>query len=314
MSVVPDATSIPVSEVILAVQIIDTRLYALTAEIFLYGAYAVMFGFYLNVMRTRGISKNRFIAISTIALFILCTIHCIFLFVGTIFSNAHSVDELISASDQTPFFRYNTFYRAANAVYVTSKVVIIPTISTVAVAVLTNFLLMGLSGEVPVSTLLRMINILLAGRIWWLARKARRVMGQKETSEYYTVCAMILESGALYCAGGILFIVMVFYPFTHRGLDTFDVVSDLAIHQRLTDTPTGAILGQLVGIAPTIIAVRVGLGKSVESGESFSLAARPPARHSLEFHPSVSAANFIEHGVLYLGPESGQDCGNKSAV
>jgi hypothetical protein len=83
-----------------------------------------MFGFYVNVLRTRGISKNRFIAISTIALFVLCTLHCIFLLVGTIFGNAVSVDELLADYQSYPYysFKLNTiFYRAANAVYVTSK-------------------------------------------------------------------------------------------------------------------------------------------------------------------------------------------------
>jgi hypothetical protein len=154
-----------------------------------------------------------------------------------------------------------------------------------------------------------------------------------------------LESGALYCAGGIPFAVISFYPFINPTSATFstafDIVSDPAVHERLTDgdssrpfqTPTGAILGQLVvsytcssstfllaplitrdqGIAPTIIAVRVGLGTSVDSVDSFSLTAtRPAARRPLEFHPNVSAANSIEDRILYLRPESEQDCTNKA--
>jgi hypothetical protein len=82
-----------------------------------------MFGFYLNVLRTRGILGNRFIAISTIVLFFLCTLHCIFLLVGTIFGNALSADEYLVhyKSDAYYFLLYTIFYRAANTVYVTSK-------------------------------------------------------------------------------------------------------------------------------------------------------------------------------------------------
>ncbi|KAJ7932119.1 hypothetical protein B0H13DRAFT_1857254 [Mycena leptocephala] len=123
--------------------------------------------------------------------------------------------------------------------------------------------------------------------------------GRKVTSKYYIVCAMILESGALYCAGGILFAVLAFYPlypFTNPSSVNFTTALDIM--------PTGPILGQLVGIAPTIIAVRVGLGKSVESLDSFSLTAtRPAARRSLELQPNVSAANSIEDRILYLRPE-----------
>jgi hypothetical protein len=81
-----------------------------------------MFGFYLNVLRTRGISGNRFIAISTIALFSLCTLHCIFLVLGTVFGNTaadYFAAEL--AGVDARFYYYIIFYRAANAVYVTSK-------------------------------------------------------------------------------------------------------------------------------------------------------------------------------------------------
>ncbi|KAJ7190666.1 hypothetical protein GGX14DRAFT_482854, partial [Mycena pura] len=89
----------------------------------------------------------------------------------------------------------------------------------------------------------------LVGRIWMLARTARRVLGVELTSKYHTVCAMILESGALYLCGGIVFIVNT-PPLT-------------------TESQSGVVLAQLVGIAPTIIAVRVALGQSVESVDSF---------------------------------------------
>jgi hypothetical protein len=134
---------------------------------------------------------------------------------------------------------------------------------------------------------------------------------------------------------------MFIEPVSGNFVTGFDTVSDLAVQQHKTDTdsshqfqiPTGAILGQLVvsytcssstslpaplitpdqGIAPTIIAVRVGLGKSVDSVDSFSLAATwPPARHPLEFQPTASATNSIEDRVLYLRPKSEQDCATKA--
>ncbi|KAJ7464295.1 hypothetical protein B0H11DRAFT_2309482, partial [Mycena galericulata] len=87
---------------------------------------------------------------------------------------------------------------------------------SMAMSVLTTFILMGLS----------------AGRIWWLARASQKLMGQRVTSRYYTVCAMVLESGALYCAGAVPFIYVAFASYTGSlGTDI---------------TTSGAILGQLV--------------------------------------------------------------------
>ncbi|KAJ6594344.1 hypothetical protein B0H19DRAFT_1095082 [Mycena capillaripes] len=91
--------------------------------------------------------------------------------------------------------------------------------------------------------------VLTAGRIWWIGRTARILLGKTVTSRYYTALAMILESGAIYCVSAIVFSTIGF------SLDPIY-------------STTGAVLGQLVGIAPTIIAVRVGLGRSVGGIES----------------------------------------------
>ncbi|KAJ7200040.1 hypothetical protein GGX14DRAFT_467296, partial [Mycena pura] len=101
------------------------------------------------------------------------------------------------------------------------------------VSLFTTFILMGLT----------------VGRIWMLARAARRVLGAELTSTYDTVCAMILESGSLYLCGGIVFIAL--------------------------------------GIAPTIIAVRVALGQSVENVNSFIV---PRPRVCFPYHREARAA------------------------
>ncbi|KAJ7310024.1 hypothetical protein DFH08DRAFT_484450 [Mycena albidolilacea] len=88
-------------------------------------------------------------------------------------------------------------------------------------SVLTNLLLMALT----------------AGRIWWIARGARAVMGPTVVKQYRTVIAMILESGALYCTPGLLYLIF----FAIRPSSTQVIFAALA---------------QVVGIAPTIIVVR----------------------------------------------------------
>ncbi|KAJ6526465.1 hypothetical protein B0H19DRAFT_1275816 [Mycena capillaripes] len=53
-------------------------------ETCLYGAYFVMFAFYLHLLRTRRMVKHSFLAIATMALFILSAIHCALLLAATI--------------------------------------------------------------------------------------------------------------------------------------------------------------------------------------------------------------------------------------
>ncbi|KAJ6467923.1 hypothetical protein C8R45DRAFT_1019462 [Mycena sanguinolenta] len=293
---------------------IQTGLYIAMAEVFVYGAYAVMFGFYIYVLHTRGMSKNRFLAVATIILFLVCTVHLALLLVSTALLNESYEATIVRSRFRPPFTAFH-LNRATNVVYVTSniiadtififrcyaiwsfrwKIILLPVLSTLAVAglgyfdsgtslrisssmfdlsilmsLLTTFMLMGLS----------------AGRIWWLAHKARQVVGRKLTSRFYTICSMILESGALYCAAGITFVIL------SLNQNTSEIVAT-----------NGAILGQFVGVAPTIIAVRVGLGKSVESVDSFVTIAQPRARPLHGRAPSGDTGHSIGPQILYLEPE-----------
>ncbi|KAJ7779862.1 hypothetical protein B0H16DRAFT_727134 [Mycena metata] len=267
--------------------------WALTAaEVFFYGTYFSMFAFYMHVSRARNMAKtHRFLHISTITLFILATAHCALQLATTVINTKGLTEEY----EERIVAAFLGFSDAANTVYVTSTViadsififrcysiwnrrlavivfpaflVLVTTdsgdmsaldilnhvnqnlfIASIAVSLFTTVVLMGL-------TVLRKV-----GRIWLLARAARVVMGHNAVGTYYTACAMILESGALYCVGGTAFVAVWFRLF-ESGTLAF----------------TGAILGQ-IGIAPTLIAVRVALGCSVEGVSSFVVqprATRPP--------------------------------------
>ncbi|KAJ7191966.1 hypothetical protein GGX14DRAFT_578552 [Mycena pura] len=336
---------------LLSLRLIDNiqiGFFVLAGEVFFYGGYAVMFGYYLHVLHARGISKNRFLTVATISLFVLCSAllallaaeSAVYTQISKNLIGVSSVASLDRAENSLPL--YATLDRAANAIYITTnviadsifvssfresvflasftilqifrcyaiwnfqlKVVIIPILLTISgagfgytnlfvsvknhvsqengsegssteahlfmvsmgVSVLTTVVLMGLS----------------AGRIWWFARTARKMGVRRLTSRYYTVSAMILESGALYCVGTIVFIILAFQ--VPRGG---------------TYITSGAVLGQLVGIAPTLIAVRVGLGKSVDSVDSFIEA--QPRRARVPFE--VKRIPSMEEGIVYLGPDS----------
>ncbi|KAJ7827264.1 hypothetical protein B0H14DRAFT_1233768 [Mycena olivaceomarginata] len=280
---------------------IQSNLYIAMGEVFLYGAYAVIFGFYIHVLHTRGMPKNRFLNAATISLFIVCTAH-LALLLATI-SSQNQDDEAYAVESAALFDRFQmtalNLNRATNAIYITAtififrcyaiwdfsrSIIIAPIIFTVCGAVLgytdsvssntTEISDSKFDLSIAFSILTTfMLMILTAGRIWYLARQARAVMGPKITSRCYTICAMILESGALYAAGGIAYIVFSVLP---------PSVDEIL-------TRGGAILGQLVGIAPTIIAVRVGLGKSIESVDSFGVQVPFPADLTSRAPPNRSS-------------------------
>ncbi|KAF8908164.1 hypothetical protein CPB84DRAFT_1767465 [Gymnopilus junonius] len=81
-----------------------------------------------------------------------------------------------------------------------------------------------------------LITALMAGRIYWIARKARSILGPGLSSKYTTMIAIIVESGVIYSVYFIL-----------------DVVAQNLI--------LDAGLAQIVGMVPTLIIVQVGLGR-----------------------------------------------------
>ncbi|KAF7336213.1 hypothetical protein MVEN_02169100 [Mycena venus] len=264
---------------------------------YLAGGYVAMMMFYLHVLRMGRLARNRFLVAATITLFILCTIHCFLLLVTAIMETR----DLVSGDFWYSRISYLNLEVATNVVYVTSKeyllsviadtiftfrcyaiwnsrlkIVLLPIFLTLLVALLgycnvRNLLvsddqvldptMLFLSSNIGGSLLLvgsivlsvfttAILMGLSLGRIWWFSRAARDLMGKEVVGKYHPVVAMILESGALYFTGGLVFVV-------------------LFCEVDLPKAQTGIVLGQLVGIAPTIIAVRVGLGYSIESVESF---------------------------------------------
>ncbi|KAJ7648823.1 hypothetical protein B0H17DRAFT_1271670 [Mycena rosella] len=121
-------------------------------------------------------------------------------------------------------------------------------IISLATSLLTTVILMGQTGlYIPQSSRLQ-IKLSSVGRIWWLARATKVVMGPNIVHKYHTACAMIIA--------GIVFLIL--------GLFVHDDV-----------IMSSAVVAQVVGMAPTIIAVRVALGYSIENGDSFIVAQAP---------------------------------------
>jgi len=98
-----------------------------------------------------------------------------------------------------------------------------------------------------------LVTILMAGRIWWIARKARAILGPGLSSKYTTMIAIIVESGVIY---SIYFILDV-------------VIQDLILD---------AGLAQVVGIVPTLIIVQIGLGRDAYDIDNTTSMVRSDAR------------------------------------
>ncbi|KAJ7614439.1 hypothetical protein FB45DRAFT_1064704 [Roridomyces roridus] len=294
------------------IRTIQATSFMTSAEMFLYGAYVVLFGFYVTILRKPGeFQKNRFLHSATITLFPLSTIHLALLLSITAVETSSFV---YSMQMTAPI---ELVVRAAFGVYVTSnviadsifvfrcyaiwsfrrRVIIIPMLCTMGIAgvgywhvsqglTLQAFFLFDINIISLSNTIILMI--LSAGRIWWLARTARKIMGYKTAvTRYYTVCAMILESGALYGIGAALMASLVW------------------VLSRDYVVISGAVTGQLVGIAPTIIAVRVGLNKSVESVDSFAIMVQRPRPQLSSSDFRISTTGPVQQpGVICLRPES----------
>ncbi|KAK1234653.1 hypothetical protein PQX77_002136 [Marasmius sp. AFHP31] len=95
------------------------------------------------------------------------------------------------------------------------------------------------------------LTLLTAGRIWWISREARKLGGKPLSSRYNAIVAIIIESGFIYSATTLLYIIlaMTIDPEAH-GLMPIDL---------------SVLSSQMAGLAPTLIIVRVAYNKSVES-------------------------------------------------
>ncbi|KAF7364218.1 Rtt106 domain-containing protein [Mycena sanguinolenta] len=108
-------------------------------------------------------------------------------------------------------------------------------------------------------------SLLAAGRIWWMSRQIAMLLGKRKAqSKYMDLTAIILESGLIYPAILIITIVVYLVPAT----PTVAVLSCIAAAYHL------------VGIAPTMIIVRVGLGVSTDDVENTVTLGRDTAKRN----------------------------------
>ncbi|KAJ7682632.1 hypothetical protein DFH06DRAFT_1161709 [Mycena polygramma] len=138
-------------------------------------------------------------------------------------------------------------------------------------------------------------SFLAAGRIWWISRRIAILLGKRKgQARYMDLTAIILESGLIYPATLIITIVVYLVPAT----PTVAVLSCIAAAYHL------------VGIAPTMIIVRVGLGVSTDDVEKSVNLSRNNAQRSasqivtreIQFHNgSLTAGETVEDDIFLAG-------------
>ncbi|KAJ7574577.1 hypothetical protein C8J56DRAFT_978622 [Mycena floridula] len=99
----------------------------------------------------------------------------------------------------------------------------------------------GLIAFIASTVMTNLVTVgLIAGRIWWISREAKAFLGKSARNGYSIATAILLESGILYPLIFIVAVVTFFFGFASLVFV--------------------GMLYQVVGIAPTLIIVRVGMG------------------------------------------------------
>ncbi|KAJ7504909.1 hypothetical protein B0H11DRAFT_2221097 [Mycena galericulata] len=102
-----------------------------------------------------------------------------------------------------------------------------------------------------------LLTCLTGGRIWYIRREGRLLAQRMPRRLYDTAVAVILESGLLYCLCVIIYVISVSVP-SSASTTIFNGVS-------------WGLVQVGVNIVPTLIVVRVGLGRSTENTAPLSL-------------------------------------------
>jgi len=94
-----------------------------------------------------------------------------------------------------------------------------------------------------------LLMFLAGGRIWYVGRQVQIVHHEGFRKQYHTAIALLFESGAIYCICLVLWIISLTTNLD-LSVESESILSGVA----------GALVGQTVNIAPTLILVRVGRG------------------------------------------------------
>ncbi|KAF7359788.1 hypothetical protein MVEN_00703900 [Mycena venus] len=274
---------------------------------FFYGIYLVLFCICVYILLHRPHSRANTVLLATaIALFTLSTV----LTVLNLVLGAAEIDDIDSIPSENIQNAAMIIYGVNNSIadsliyrcYViwnkNWRVIIVPIMMLITSTVfgldftLSPYPFFGLTLATNV-----LVTALTAGRIRWICRQSRAYLKVADQRRYASSVAILVESGMVYSAAILTYLVVISIP----GL-----VNTLG-------EPILQMLAQVMGIAPTLIIVRVGLGVSVENLESTVRTAQATSTSFLgsrltqpDFNENVTVVfPDVEKGQFDHGSESG---------
>ncbi|KAF7368226.1 hypothetical protein MVEN_00142500 [Mycena venus] len=240
---------------------------------FFYGIYFTLFCICIYILLRRPRSLGNTVLIGTaIALFALSTVQVVI----TLVLGAVDLREI-----DIPFRRLQ---KAANSIYGINNMIADGLVIYRCYSIWNNNLyvtsmpssyaslvVFGLDPTLPANPFLALslaTNILVtamtAGRIWWIYRTARVYLQADVQRRYVSAMSILVESGVLYSATVLAYLILGAIPST-----------------KILQPPTLQVLNQIMGIAPTLIIVRVGLGVDVPSVQATAKAPASSRKESV---------------------------------
>ncbi|KAK6977575.1 Zn(2)-C6 fungal-type domain-containing protein [Favolaschia claudopus] len=251
---------------------------------FLYGMYLILFIRCLSIFY-HGKPQTPLLVTAIIMFLLSTTIVIIFLLLGASLYGTLGLDvENLQTAEVVVYVTNNIvadgllIYRCY-VIWNTIYIIIAPVILLIATMIfgymvqLKLFFILSLTVNLFVPTLV-------AARLWWVTRRLRGPGGAATRRKGRNAMIIILESGLIYSA-----VVSIHMAFFHYNDPRDQVVF--------------AALGQIVGIVPTLIIVRVGLGVSAGDSPSSASATYAASNSTLVAQPSMhlsktSSSNIVE--------------------
>ncbi|KAJ7605451.1 hypothetical protein DFH06DRAFT_1252863 [Mycena polygramma] len=227
---------------------------------FFYGIYAVLFCIciYILLRRPQNLG-NVVLLVTAIALFTLSTVQAVL----NLILGAADIDNI-----DIP---YDNINRAAGIIYGVNNiiadglviyrcyivwdrkvyVIILPLLMLLVTSVF------GVDLQLPSNPFFALslatnviVTALTAGRIWWICRQCRKYSTNRTDAQRrcMSTISILVESGVLYSATVLGYLIVGAFPSTN-----------------IVQEPIYEMLTQVMGIAPTLIIVRVGLGCEVQN-------------------------------------------------
>ncbi|KAJ7770336.1 hypothetical protein B0H14DRAFT_349761 [Mycena olivaceomarginata] len=224
---------------------------------FFYGIYLVLFCICIYVLLNRPRNpRNTILLVTAIALFTLATVQAVI----NLVLGAAEIDDIDLPYDQlvdanSVVYVVNNFIADGLVIYRcyvvwnnNILVTILPTLMLIAATVLGIIVSLDLNlTAYPFFALSLATNVLVtiltAGRIWWICRRSRGAYSKTaEQRRYVSAVAILVESGMLYSATVLTYLIVVSIP-----------------RVSILEEPILQALIQIMGIAPTLIIVRAGM-------------------------------------------------------